>query len=172
MASPAVLKEKFLQIFTPRRIRDWREYLTGYLLITPSLFLIFLFGIFPVAFAFYVSLQKWKLKQTGFIGLTNYVRGMGNLSYALFFAFGIGLLLVAIRQLIKIIKAAKEDQHLKVLWLALPGMLHAAVIFTFFRFLWFQLPEFLAIADKIRILEKTRENFMILIREDIAFLYV
>ena len=165
MASPAVLKEKFLQIFTPRRIRDWREYLTGYLLITPSLFLIFLFGIFPVAFAFYVSLQKWKLKQTGFIGLTNYVRGMGNLSYALFFAFGIGLLLVAIRQLIKIIKAAKEDQHLKVLWLALPGMLHAAVIFTFFRFLWFQLPEFLAIADKIRILEKTRENFMILIRE-------
>ena len=52
-----------------------------------------------------------------------------------------------------------------MLWLALPGMLHAAVIFTFFRFLWFQLPEFLAIADKIRVLEKTRENFMILIRE-------
>jgi len=159
------LKEKTVQYITPRKLRFFKESLTGYLFVAPALILIFMFGIFPVGFALYVSLQKWKLKQTGFIGLTNYVRGMGNLSYALFFVFGIGLLLVAIRQLIKIIKAAKEDQGLKVLWLALPGMLHAAVIFAFFRFLWLQLPEFLAIADKIRVLEKTRENFMILIRE-------
>jgi ABC-type sugar transport system permease subunit len=165
MAFTAMLKEKFTQRFTPRKLRFLRESLTGYLFIAPAVILIFIFGIFPVAFALYVSLQKWKLKQTGFIGLTNYVKGMGNLTYALFFVFGIGLLLVAFRQLIKIIKAAKEDQGLKVLWLALPGMLHGAVIFTFFRFLWFQLPEFLAIADKIRVLEKTRENFMILIRE-------
>jgi multiple sugar transport system permease protein len=158
-------KERFQGYFTSRRLRDWREYLTGYLMIAPAITLIFLFGIFPVAFALYVSLQKWKIKQSGFIGLKNYVKALGNLSYALFFLFGIALLFVAIRQLIKIIKNAKEDQGLKVLWLALPGALHTAVVYTFLRFLWFQLPEFLAIADKIRTLEKTRENFMILIKE-------
>ena len=54
------VKDKLQDFFTPRRIRDWREYLTGYLMISPAVFLIFLFGIFPVAFALYVSLQKWK----------------------------------------------------------------------------------------------------------------
>ena len=37
--------------FTPHRLRTWREYLTAYLMIAPSLILIFTFGIFPVGFA-------------------------------------------------------------------------------------------------------------------------
>jgi ABC-type sugar transport system permease subunit len=161
----STVKVKLQDFFTPRRIRDWREYLTGYFMITPAVFLIFLFGIFPVAFALYVSLQKWKIKQTGFIGLNNFVKALGNFTYAIFFLFGLALLFVAIRQLVKVFRDLKEDQNLKMFWMALPGILHTAVAFTFFRWLWFQLPEFLAIADKIRGLEKTRENFMLLIRE-------
>jgi multiple sugar transport system permease protein len=134
-------------------------------MITPAVFLIFLFGIFPVAFALYVSLQKWKIKQSGFIGLRNYVKAMGNLAYVLFFVIGLALLLLAIQQLVKMIKEFKEEHSLVKLWIALPGLLHAGAIFSFFRFLWLQLPEFLAIADKIRGLEKTRENFMVLIQE-------
>lgn len=156
---------KLRSYFTPRRIRDWREYLTGYLMISPAVFLIFLFGIFPVAFALYVSLQKWKIKQSGFIGLRNYVKAMGNLTYVLFFVIGLALFLLAIQQLIKMIKEFKEEDTLEKLWMTLPGLLYGGAIFSFFRFLWLQLPEFLAIADKIRGLEKTRENFMILIRE-------
>ena len=54
---------------SPRRLRAWREYLTAYVMIAPAVILIFFFGIFPVGFALFVSLYKWRLKRGGFIGL-------------------------------------------------------------------------------------------------------
>jgi len=63
---------------TPRRLRMWREYLTAYLMIAPSTLLIFLFGIFPVGFALYMSLQKWRLKRGDFLGLNNYITAIGR----------------------------------------------------------------------------------------------
>lgn len=61
-----------------RRGRHMREYLTGYLMISPAMVLIFTFGIFPVGFALYVSLHKWRLKKGDFLGLNNYVGGVDN----------------------------------------------------------------------------------------------
>ena len=58
MAPTSPLKEKFKQIFTPRKMRTLRESLTGYLFVTPALILIFTFGIFPVAFALDAIVQK------------------------------------------------------------------------------------------------------------------
>jgi len=52
------------------RGRKLREYLTGYLMILPSLMLIFTFGLFPVGFALYISLHKWKITQGPFVGRT------------------------------------------------------------------------------------------------------
>jgi len=45
------------RFFSGRHGRNLREYLAAYALITPALLLIFTFGIFPVAFALYVSLH-------------------------------------------------------------------------------------------------------------------
>jgi multiple sugar transport system permease protein len=47
--------------FTGRRGRRLKEYLTAYIFIAPASILIFMFGIFPVFFALYVSLHRWRI---------------------------------------------------------------------------------------------------------------
>ena len=80
---------------TPRRLRTWREHLTGYLMVAPALILIFIFGIFPVGFALFVSLHKWRLKRGDIIGLDNFTSAIGNLAYLLIFAVAVGALVWA-----------------------------------------------------------------------------
>lgn len=63
------------------RTRSGSENLTGYLFIFPSVFLISVFGIFPVFFTLYVSLHKWRIKRGRFIGLANYQELFGNFLY-------------------------------------------------------------------------------------------
>jgi multiple sugar transport system permease protein len=164
MSFQVPLQKRISGIFTPRRMRDLRESLTGYLFVAPALILIFTFGIFPVAFALYVSLHKWRIVRTDFIGLSNYVRAIGNLSYVLAFFLGVGALLAVYLVLKGMIAKAKERQERPYL-MAIPGLAYAFSIYTFFSYLWFQLPEFLDIANKLRGVEKTRALFMQLIRE-------
>lgn len=158
------ITDRIKTVVTPRRRRYLREYFTGYLFITPAVFLIFLFGIFPVGFALYVSLHKWRIKRSDFIGLTNYTRAIGNLAYVLLFFLAVGALIGTYFIIQKIIKTAKENQESP--WLmVLPGILHASVAAAFLRYFWFQLPEFLAIGDKVQGKEKTRELFNQLLSE-------
>ena len=153
-------------IFTPRRLRYLREYLTGYLFITPAVSLIFLFGIFPVGFALYVSLHKWRIKRSDYIGLTNYTKAVGNLTYVVLFFMALGAL-VAVYFLIKrIIKTAEENDENPWL-LILPGLIHTSVFAALLRYLWFQLPTFLAIGDKIIGQDKNRELFNSLLSESV-----
>lgn len=58
--------------------RAVREPLTGYLFIAPAVMLIALFGLFPVAYAAYMSLYHWRVRQGAFVGLGNYVRVLGD----------------------------------------------------------------------------------------------
>jgi ABC-type sugar transport system permease subunit len=44
-----------------------RENLTGWLFISPAILLIFLFGIFPIGYAFYMSLHQWRIRQGRFL---------------------------------------------------------------------------------------------------------
>src|SRR5512137_977688 len=104
-ASTRLEPRGFRSWLTPRRLRAWREYLTGYLMIAPSVALIFLFGIFPVGFALFVSLHKWRLKRGAIIGLDNYTEAIGNLAYLLVFAVAIGLLVWAFLYFRKVYKA-------------------------------------------------------------------
>ena len=50
-------------------------------MVFPAVLLVFVFGIFPVGFALYVSLHKWRLKKGDFLGLDNYVGSIDNLTY-------------------------------------------------------------------------------------------
>ncbi|MCB0046454.1 MAG: sugar ABC transporter permease [Caldilineaceae bacterium] len=68
----------------PRWI-DVQEQLTGFLFVLPALILVSLFGLFPIGYAFYMSLRRWRVVDRGFIGFANYDKAIGDwLGLALF----------------------------------------------------------------------------------------
>lgn len=151
-------------IFAGRRGRKVREYLTGYLFIAPSTILIFIFGIFPVFFALYVSLHKWRIKRTEMIGLENYVNAIGNLAYVLVFFLGVGALVGLYFILRRTVKTANEKGDKP--WITLlPGLAYAGLVFALLNWVYNLLPEVLGIADKLRGLERTQKIFMGLLGE-------
>jgi len=158
------LRVRLSNYFTARRRRIWRENLTAYALIAPALLLIFVFGLFPVVFALYVSVHKWLIIQGEFRGLTNYVGNIGNFAYLALFALGIGALIGAGLLLRSVYRRSQEDESSPWL-LAIPAFLYAATVIAFVRWTFFQLPEFLGIATKMRGLERTRELFLRLLNE-------
>jgi multiple sugar transport system permease protein len=74
---------------------DIQEQLTGYLFILPAVALISLFGIFPIGYAFYMSMRRWRVIDRGFIGLANYEKALGDWLGAGIFFGGFILWLVA-----------------------------------------------------------------------------
>lgn len=133
-------------------------------MIAPAVTLIFLFGIFPVAFALYVSVHKWRLVRSDFRGLRNYVEALDTFIYTVIFLMAIGCLVAAFFYLRRLHRQAKENGSQSWL-LAIPSLAYAATIALGLRWLYLLLPEILAIADKIRGLEKTRELFVSLLGE-------
>lgn len=151
-------------MFTGRRGRKLREYLTAYAFIAPATILIFIFGLFPVAFALYVSLHKWRIKRTEMIGLDNYVEAIGNLAYVLVFFLGVGAL-IGIYFLVKRILQMIEENNDRP-WLAiLPGFGFALTAFAFLNWFYRALPEVLDIANKLRGVERTQSLFIRLLFE-------
>ncbi|MDH5605833.1 MAG: hypothetical protein OEY93_03000, partial [Anaerolineae bacterium] len=137
-----------------RQGRKIKEAISAYLMVFPALLLIFVFGLFPVLFAVYVSFHRWKIKQGDFIGLANYTKAIDNLAYILFFAAAIGLLYFAWRGLAAL-RQTLTPQDKKTWLLSLPAAVHAASGLLFIRWFTFLLPEFLGIAD---IVQKTRSE--------------
>ena len=152
------------KLFTGRKGRQLREYLTAYVFIAPATILIFIFGIFPVGFALYVSLHKWRIKRTAIIGLQNYVRAIGNLAYVLVFFLGIGALVGVYFLLKRIWTMAQENDDRP--WLCiLPGFVQAVVVLGLLNWFYKVLPEVLDIANKLRGVERTQDVFLGLLSE-------
>ena len=146
-------------LFTGRRGRKLREYLTAYTFIAPASILIFVFGIFPVGFALYVSLHKWRIKRGDLIHLENYVDAIGNLAYVLVFFLGVGALLGVYFLVRRILKSAREKGDRP--WLCLlPGIIYAFMAFAFLNWFYRLLPEVLDIATKLRGVERTQNVFI------------
>jgi multiple sugar transport system permease protein len=82
---------------SPRRFsqRRLREILTAYAFLAPATIAIFFFGIFPLGYAFYMSLYEWRLRQGDFIGFENYIEALGEPTTIFAVLGGIVLLLVA-----------------------------------------------------------------------------
>lgn len=76
---------------------DWREAIEGYLFITPAVLLITIFGLFPIAYAFYMSLHRWRVRKGPLVGLENYEKAIGDWQGALIFVVGFVLLYIAYR---------------------------------------------------------------------------
>jgi multiple sugar transport system permease protein len=82
----------------PRRAAAWRpraDTFTAYLFILPSVFLIAIFGLFPIGYSFYMSLYSWRIRKGRFIGLDHYSDLVGDWGAALAFVAGLAALLVA-----------------------------------------------------------------------------
>ena len=80
------------------------ENLTAWLFLAPAGLLIALFGLFPVAFAFFVSLHRWRRFPDTYTGLANYEKALGNLAYLLFFWFAIMAFVIAARWLRQLLR--------------------------------------------------------------------
>jgi multiple sugar transport system permease protein len=153
-------KKNFIQsTFSGRRGRKLKEYLTAYIFIAPATILIFVFGIFPVFFALYVSMHRWRIVRGDMIGLANYVTAIGNLAYVVAFFLGIGALVSVYFLFRKILRIRHENDDQP--WLTiLPGLLYAGVGFSFLNWFYRALPEVLDIAFKLRGLERDEIVFI------------
>ena len=80
-------------LFNSSRWAAMREQATGYLYILPASILIFCFGLFPVGYAFYMSLRRWRVVDRGFVGIENYADALGHPAGALQFTLGFLLLI-------------------------------------------------------------------------------
>ncbi len=80
---------------TGARKRAIQEAITGYLFITPASVLLTVFGLFPLFYAFYISLHRWRIKKGPFLGLKNYTKALGDPQDVLWFVVGVALIFLA-----------------------------------------------------------------------------
>ncbi|MBN1668625.1 MAG: sugar ABC transporter permease [Anaerolineales bacterium] len=138
---------------------DIREGFTGCLFILPAFAIIGLFGLFPIGFAVYVSMHRWRITQGRFLGLDNYVKSLDNLAYVIFFWLVAILLYLVARNLTKTIKNARQHGDNLWIWL-LPAVVTTAGIGQFLVFFVRLLPEILSIPEKMKGQVRTQELFM------------
>ena len=72
-----------------------REQLIAWGFLTPALVVLAVFGLFPIGYAFYVSLHKWRIRKEAFSGFDHYLRALGEPQYLLFLLLGVGLVWAA-----------------------------------------------------------------------------
>ncbi|MBN2258750.1 MAG: sugar ABC transporter permease, partial [Anaerolineaceae bacterium] len=108
--------------------------------------------------------HKWRLKRDVIIGLDNYVNAIGGLAYLMFFALGIGLLVLAFIQFRKAFRKRPGNPWQSYL-LNIPGIILAGATLSFVRWTVALLPHILDIANKITGVEKTRLLFIQLLNE-------
>lgn len=162
-----------------RRRRILIENLTAYAFLFPAGLLIFLFGIFPVAFAFFVSLHRWRRFPDEYIGLANYERALGSFAYVVFF-FGALLALAAGALLVRrVIKPAAEPSSAgdvgattqarpgqahrlapTIVFNLISGVANAAVVLLVGRWFFTLLPVVLNIPVRLRGQERVQGLFL------------
>ncbi len=158
------IKSTTIPFLAGRRGRILRENLTAYIMIIPAVGLILTFALFPVAFAVFVSMHRWRIKMGDFSGFDNYVRAVDNLAYVTFLGIALGAAVGTFIFVRRLLRTAREAQEQPWLFL-IPGAALAAGIIQLIRWAVALTPELLGVADKIVGLEKTRELFQQLLGE-------
>ncbi len=155
------------QLRQGRRRRLLLENLTAYAFIFPAGIILFLFGVFPVLFSFFVSLHQWRRFPDQYIGLGNYERALGNFAYVLFFWLALGALAGGLYLLwrVMVIPSTSEGrvsplQRLHNILFLVPGIISAAALLLFVRWFSLLLPVVLEIPQRIRGQEREQGLFM------------
>jgi multiple sugar transport system permease protein len=136
--------------FHSRRFRKIAEASLAYLFLLPAFLIVFIFGIYPIAFSVYQSTQRGLNKIVGtYTGMGNYVRAIGELAYVLGFWIALFLVFMAIRQLWQAREKAVDNDDRPWI-LAAPAAL-LAFGFAVFTWSFFSLlPLMLGTGDQIR----------------------
>ena len=74
----------------------FKDEITGILFTLPAIIIIFLFGLFPIGYSFYMSLYDWNVRKGDFIGLQNYLKIFGDWTAFFQVLLGIALIVLAI----------------------------------------------------------------------------
>lgn len=145
-------------LLTGRRSSRIRESLLAYLFLLPALLIIFIFGIFPLAFSAYESTLRGLNRIVGtYDGLGNYTRAIGNLAYVLGFWLAVTLAYLGLRTLTRTVSRARAKEDTPWLW-AIPSLVLAAGSALFLRFFFVFLPLLLGIADQMRAAQRAGEG--------------
>ena len=72
-----------------KRRRKLGEALIGYLFVLPAAIITLIFGLWPVVMGFYESLKSGSPLTNRYVGLGNYMRSLGSLTYVILFGLGL-----------------------------------------------------------------------------------
>ena len=100
------------------------EQLTAWAFLTPALVVLVGFGLFPIGYAFYVSLHKWRIKKEALIGFEHYVRALGDPQNLVFLILGVGIVWAAYRLRNHLLERGLPSAYVYLAWgiLLLPGL--------------------------------------------------
>ncbi len=105
------------------------DLVTAYSFVIPAAIIIFVFGLFPIGYAFYMSLFNWNVKKGPYIGFRNYL-GIFGAWENLYWVLGGVILLILAFVVQGIVKKAKSNIN-KYSWAFFLGFLIPAVfLFT------------------------------------------
>jgi len=132
-----------------RRRRILVENLTAYAFLLPAGILIFTFGLFPVSFAFFVSLHRWRRFPDEYAGLANYQQAVGDFAFVLFFWAAAAALIFGGVLLWRLLRQTLSTRRSGILFL-LPGAVNAVAALLFVRWFALLLPVVLDIPRRLR----------------------
>ena len=58
--------------------KDLKEEVVAWGFLLPALVVLAAFGLFPIVYAFYVSLHRWHIRKANFIGFEHYIKALGE----------------------------------------------------------------------------------------------
>ncbi len=134
------------------------ENLTAYLFLAPAGAIIFLFGIFPVLFAFFVSLHRWRRFPDEYRGLDSYVDALGNFAYVVFFWLALGLILFGVYSAWRLWRDSRGERQ--ALLFLVPGASGALGVLAFTNWFFVLLPVVLDVPRRLRGQNITQELFV------------
>ncbi len=145
-------------LFNSRRGRVIQENLTAYLFLAPAGLIIFTFGIFPVLFAFFVSLHRWRRFPDEYLGLDSYQKAVGNFAYVVFFWLALGFLVYGLLSLWRFFRQSSGQRQ--SLLLLIPAALSTGGFFAFINWFFIVLPVILDVPRRLRGQQITTELFV------------
>jgi ABC-type sugar transport system permease subunit len=75
-------------------IKHRSDTIMAWALMSPALLVLGVFGIFPIGYAFFVSLHRWRIKKESIVGLGHYAKALGDPAWVLSLAIGFGFLVL------------------------------------------------------------------------------
>lgn len=156
------------RLFESKRGRTILENLTAYVFLFPALLIIFVFGIFPVGFAFFVSLHQWRRFPDEYRGMEQYVDALGEFAYVVFFWLAIGGVVFGLWMLLRTWRQTRTDDQgdnrherdWRGLAYIVPGIFNGIAVLSVVNWFFILLPIILNIPQRLRGQAVTRDSFI------------